>query len=176
MKRKKNYKLLNVYRFVLVLFLISFTILKSLAQEGYVELRNEKTAQSKNFHLEVQELGITSNKEAIAFLASYLEWDKADQLVPTRNLKSDGESHFRYQHVRNGIPILGSEIILHKKGNLISSINGIVYNVRELKPTLEVDLAREVALNHTQAKSFKWQNPSEDSIYKVWKNDPLATY
>jgi len=163
---------------IITFLLLSFAI-EGLGQQKCLELRNIKNDGFINFHVDVSNSNFQNESEVLSFIYEYLKWSKSESLKIQRlSIGINNETHTRYQHYHNDIPVLGSEIVVHANKDLIYSVNGIIYNFDEAqsKEYINLDSARNLAMIHSRAKSFKWQFNTEDSLYKVWQNNPKASY
>jgi len=89
-----------------------------------------------------------------------------------------GQIHYRYSEYYKGIEIIGAQYILHKKDGYIHYANGhIVHNLNlNVSPSYSEESALQLALNHIGAKSYMWENESNENFLKKEKQDPNATY
>jgi bacillolysin len=61
---------------------------------------------------------------------SFFKLTPEDELVLYKtNADEVGNSHLKYQHYHNGIPVYGSQIILHSKNNLVYAVNGDLFPI-----------------------------------------------
>jgi gliding motility-associated-like protein len=169
----------NFNKGVIFILLFLFFNYEGQGQNNYRELRNIENKHMKNFQLDISNLKLQKKNEAVDFIYKYLGWSKSNSLRLQRvSIGINNDSLCRYQHCINEIPVLGSEVIIHYNHDLIYSVNGIVYNIDSegFMGVIGVDAAREIAITHTQANSFKWEILAEDSLYKIWQNNPEASY
>lgn len=87
-----------------------------------------------------------------------------------------GMEHIRYQMLHKGIPVDGSELILHIMDRRVVSFNGHVYPVRTQETRITPEQAIQKALEHYPSNAYKWQSAHEEEHLKEMEDDPDATY
>ncbi|MEP7171240.1 MAG: M4 family metallopeptidase, partial [Bacteroidota bacterium] len=89
-----------------------------------------------------------------------------------------GITHYRYQQTLKGIPVEGTMYIVHVKNNLITSMNGLLFD--KMNTSASASLSKVVALtnaiNDLNAKVYRWQIPAWEQQIKNVNNDPSATW
>ncbi len=150
---------------ILVLLLLS-GIVKA---QNTTELRKSESAQSTNFHIKVSETSTISIANTSQFILNYFELPKENRFDPRKRLTDAiGLVHIRFTHYLGEHEILGSDVVGHYLNGVLQSFNGVLYLVEEQ--------ALNYALQYIGANSYKWEKPGEEAIYKLWKDDSLATY
>ena len=88
-----------------------------------------------------------------------------------------GYTHYRYQQTINGIPVEGTMYLVHAKNNLVTSMNGLLFD--KMNATANASVSKSAALNNAitnmNAKVYRWQTSWEQHI-KIVNNDPSATW
>jgi Zn-dependent metalloprotease len=89
-----------------------------------------------------------------------------------------GFTHYRYQQLLNGIPVIGGEYLLHEKNSILVSANGNIYNnlVIDFIPKISNDEAIQVAIKNVGAVKYQWEVKSSEDFLKSESNDSNATY
>jgi len=165
----------SIIIFAVVYFLtagISFAqISKNIAKiatikdpSGWVEFKN-------NSNLDPTTIFIT-NKTDFGLTAS-------DQMLVYRTeTDKKGFTHIRYQQLYQGIPVEGSEFIIHGlNGKAIKGNGRIVAGINKtVNPVLSENQAIEKALSFTNAKKYMWEDSENEALIKRIKKDPEATY
>ncbi|MFH0893862.1 MAG: M4 family metallopeptidase [Bacteroidota bacterium] len=110
-----------------------------------------------------QAFGLGNNDEMI------LQKTKSDNL---------GFTHFRYQQYYKGVPVYGSDYMLHQKNKQLLTANGEIIKGLSLNaaPALSLDDAIQKALAYMNAERYIWQDAQREAMLKQIRNDPAATY
>jgi Zn-dependent metalloprotease len=89
-----------------------------------------------------------------------------------------GEIHYRYNQYYKGIEIVGAQYILHEKNGYIKSANGrLIHKLNlDVKPALSEETALKAALREVNAKSYMWEESSNETFIKKEQNNPDATF
>jgi len=79
-----------------------------------------------------------------------------------------GQTHYRYKQYYKGIPVEGTEYIVHTDQEVVWLCHGnIVENlVIDVKPNITEEKALELALSFIDAKVFAWEYPDWDNSLK----------
>ena len=89
-----------------------------------------------------------------------------------------GMTHYRYQQTINNMPVELSMFIAHVKNGKVISVNGEMFsstsNPNSIVVSENVSLTK--ALQHINAKVYKWEIEKEEEHLKWEQNDPSATY
>jgi len=89
-----------------------------------------------------------------------------------------GYIHYRYRQTVNGIPVEGTMYIVHVKNNLITSMNGLLFD--KMNASANARIAKPAALNYAisnmNAKTYRWQIPAWEQQIKQVNKDPSATW
>ncbi|MFZ9956646.1 MAG: M4 family metallopeptidase [Flavobacteriales bacterium] len=96
-----------------------------------------------------------------------------------------GNIHYKYIQEYNNIPVLNSEIIVHTKNNIITSLNGSVIPNHAILPVMQAKYnaneAIEIAKKYVQATTYLWENdksylPKAEFIYlkkNIFSSSPV---
>lgn len=89
-----------------------------------------------------------------------------------------GFTHARYKEFYKGIEIVDGEYIIHRKGNVVSSMNGKFYPLSSLSvvPSISESIALSKALGDINADKYKWQMPEEEQWLKMAKSNQSASW
>ena len=89
-----------------------------------------------------------------------------------------GMTHYRYQRVRDGVPVYGGEYILHEDAGRVYAANGILINPAAWKSgsTLPETKALQQALNLSASKKFLWKDRYAEYMLKERERNPDATF
>lgn len=76
-----------------------------------------------------------------------------------------GILHDKYQLLHNGVTVEFATFTLHSKNGELQSMSGTGYELTgiETTPKLSKAQAFQIALGHTKAKNYMWENPKESS-------------
>jgi bacillolysin len=74
-----------------------------------------------------------------------------------------GYTHEKFQLYQQGIKVEFATYTLHSKGEKLTSMNGEFYNIKNVKTTASISPqdALNIAISHTGAKEYLWDNPQE---------------
>ena len=164
---------------VLALWLI---LCFGLSNSSYAQTQSAiqvlKVAEDNSIeHAALTDERMVHSTQAIAFLKQVYQLPKTDDLIAYRELSDDlGQLHIRYKHLRNNYVVKGSELIGHFKDGFMQSFNGHVFKPQVQDYKIQVEEARQIAMDHSGAKVFSWQMPEEEAMLKVWKEDETASY
>ena len=89
-----------------------------------------------------------------------------------------GVMHYRYQQTINNIPVEGTMYLLHVKNNLITSLNGTLFdkiNAASI-PVVTKAAALNNALQNVNATLYRWQVAGWEQQIKKTENNPFATW
>lgn len=102
--------------------------------------------------------------------------DKFD-LIKSEN-DDIGFTHYRYQQIYNGIPVMGSEFMLHEKSGKLVSANGNYYDslIIGTIPSITKEKAIDIAIKYVGAEKYQWENTEEEKFLKRETNNPNATH
>ena len=88
-----------------------------------------------------------------------------------------GITHKKYQQHTNGVAVFMSSFTLHLEANYVKSASGKFYSsIKHLSPQFDEENALQIALNHFNANSYKWQFPSEEAFIQWESNNSNATF
>lgn len=87
-----------------------------------------------------------------------------------------GDLHIRYSHLLDSNRVYGSEVIAHFHNGLLYAINGVLFLPESTEPGIRNFVARMAAIEKSGAKTFKWDDPQEEALLKIWTNNPQASY
>jgi Zn-dependent metalloprotease len=106
-------------------------------------------------------------------LTNDFTWHKLNEITDDA-----GDIHIRYRLAYKGFPIHDAMFILHFRNGKIYAVNGNI--PKNFKPANAVILsepaALKAALNHINAKTYKWQIKEEEDFIKKTNDDPNATW
>jgi len=88
-----------------------------------------------------------------------------------------GMTHYRYQQTFHGYDVEGTMFIVHVKNNMISSMNGVLFNqINAMAASLNEASALSKALDYMKASLYRWQNPQMEQQLKEQTNNQDATW
>ncbi len=90
-----------------------------------------------------------------------------------------GFQHYRYVQTYQQIPIEKTWYMVHVKGNMVTSFNGLALNVPQklsARPGLQEPQALERATRFVGASKYKWQDPVQMADLKKRTGNSNATY
>jgi Zn-dependent metalloprotease len=95
-----------------------------------------------------------------------------------KSTDKSGYTHYRYQQTINGIPVEGTMYLLHVKNNMITSMNGMLFDKMNVASDASVSKpdALNKALQNMNASVYRWQVPAWEQQIKNVNNDPAATW
>ncbi len=98
--------------------------------------------------------------------------------VVRQNRDEQGMGHAKLQHLYKGVEVFGSELLLHGRSGVLTSINGEVVEELDLDVTPSISAARalEIALEHSEGTLFRWQVAAQEALIKQIFNDPDRTW
>lgn len=88
------------------------------------------------------------------------------------------QTHIRYKLSIGDAIVHDAMIVVHLQSGIVLSVNGVVQTEAQgnYTKTLNEATALNFALNHIDAKTYKWQVPEEEEFIKKTSGDPEATY
>ncbi len=87
-----------------------------------------------------------------------------------------GMVHTRYTQTANGFPVFGGEMIFHEQFGEIKMINGHLYDVPNLNPSLSEGQALILAKALYPGSIFRWELSEEEQYLKEETNNPSASW
>ncbi len=90
-----------------------------------------------------------------------------------------GQTHTRVQHLYKGVPVFGSEMILHAdRTGTIDLINGQLVDELDLdtNPQISPAQALKAAQDDLGPATYRWEIPELENILKAAYNDPSKTW
>ncbi len=71
----------------------------------------------------------------------------------------NGYEHYRYEHLYKGVPVFGSQYLVHTKDGLVISSNGSYFPGIQLsiEPSLSQEQALRIAMNEMDAEEYAWE-------------------
>lgn len=88
-----------------------------------------------------------------------------------------GFTHYRYQQTFNGIPLQSTMYLVHVRNGKVASMNGMIFSsVNSATPTVTESAALHSALEHVNATLYRWQIPGDESLIKLMRKNPEATW
>jgi Zn-dependent metalloprotease/disulfide oxidoreductase YuzD len=90
-----------------------------------------------------------------------------------------GMSHARLQHRHRGVPVFGSEVILHAdRSGTVRSMNGQLVDHLDISttPALSAEQALQIALQQIGPAQYRWENPAEEALLKEVYRDANRTW
>ncbi|MFT4523487.1 MAG: bacillolysin, partial [Bacteroidia bacterium] len=172
---------INTFRFSRILgSIFSLTALvysgNAFAQTSSQHLRFE-TEQGIRFHVAFSSIDMLPSVDLMVYMTENMQFNKLDSLViKSSHIDAIGYVHIRYYHFHAHHKVVGSEVVAHYFNNKLASINGVIYKPVDSEIEWSKTKARNTALEHSAALSFKWHDPQEEIVLKLWKNDSNATY
>jgi len=97
------------------------------------------------------------------------------QKTETDNL---GYKHHQYKQFYNEIPIEWSRFTVHELDGKIRSLNGRILKSLAMDNGIELtgEAALQLALDHINARTYKWELPNEELLLKQQSKNPNASY
>lgn len=142
--------------------------LNAIAKPGstpsWIRLKTENSFSTEDFFVKNQvALGIGETDEF--------------QLVKTEKDEL-GMIHYRYQRLRDGLPVYGGIYILHEENDRIYAANGNLANPQEWKAAQALPEAKALqqALKLTPSNNYLWKDRQAENLLKERENDPAATF
>ncbi len=89
-----------------------------------------------------------------------------------------GKTHIRYKLKIDNAIVHDAMIVVHLNSGKVYAMNGLIQSKAKGKytATLSESTALSYALNHINAKVYKWQIPAEEEYIKEETKNPKATY
>ncbi len=90
-----------------------------------------------------------------------------------------GAQHMRLQHLHRGVPVFGSEVIMHANAaGEVSRLNGQLVEALDVDttPTLSAAQALEIALAKIGPAKYRWEDPAQEAILKETFRDPQRSW
>jgi len=100
-------------------------------------------------------------------------------LILTKEVSNDNETHFTYNQQYKGLPIWNAELKLHAKNDEIYYSNGRTANIKDLDitPSINIDIARQTAQDHlSKSINIKSLNDDEQKLIGQIPHDELIIY
>jgi bacillolysin len=155
----------KLQKIIAVTFVASMFPLSGFAQ------KTEKGVSQKNVSENGSPSSITFNEQSTYKGSDYKTVFK-DQLGLNENqsfskikTESDakGFTHEKFQLYQQGIKVEFATYTLHSKDGKLASMNGEFYNMKNVKTTASISPqdALNIAISHTGAKEYLWDNPQE---------------
>ncbi|MCB0430366.1 MAG: M4 family metallopeptidase, partial [Flavobacteriales bacterium] len=88
-----------------------------------------------------------------------------------------GMTHIQYQQLYKGIPVQGGEFRAHLEGGVVSSVNGLFMDVKDLNvvPAISEEQSLSDALNFVGGKRYMWEDKAEvESLRKALEKPDLS--
>ena len=90
-----------------------------------------------------------------------------------------GMSHARLQHRHRGVPVFGSEIILHAdRSGTVRSMNGQLVDRLDISttPAISAEQALQIALRQIGPAKYRWEDPAQEAMLQEVYGDPNRTW
>ena len=175
-------------KYILVITLLCLVNTLSFSQKRTVFHSEEanKKVRHANYLIEDKQ----GNKTFIQFdkntrLSQISNYKNSFHLQEKSNIKLKKEyedalgiKHIKYMQTYDGIRIVGGEIILHCRGDIVTKANGKLFNKISVdtKPKISQKEALDIALQSIHAKVYKWQVKQEELLLQKITKDKKATY
>ncbi|MBT6029447.1 MAG: PKD domain-containing protein [Crocinitomicaceae bacterium] len=79
-----------------------------------------------------------------------------------------GHIHYKFQQTENGLPVQFAQWIVHTVNDHVYALNGMLHsNISNSSPSLTEEQALQLALNHVNAETYKWEIPAEEAHIKA---------
>jgi bacillolysin len=155
----------KLQKIIAVTFVASMLSLSAFAQQ------TEKGITQKNLSDNGSPSSITFNDKS-TYKGSDYKKVFVDQLKLKENqsfskIKTEtdakGYTHEKFQLYEQGIKVEFATYTLHSKSDKLASMNGEFYNMENVKTTASISPqdALNIAISHTGAKEYLWDNPQE---------------
>lgn len=156
------------------LFLIAIIFIPTFLFSQVIIDKNGKTPSSIHY-------GISNQPDVNTFFKNFqreYSFSEGVQMKEFRVSKDLSGTHHRYDQYYKGIKVLGAQYILHEKGGQIWYANG------HLVPDLDMDVqpaisktdALQYALRDVNAKTYMWEDASNEAMIKKEQNDKSASF
>ena len=135
--------------------------------ENWYELKKERKQDTK---IEAVKISIKKDFKIRA---------NEDFIKDSETTDNNGDSHLRYKYFIDGIPVIGSEYFLHKKGNseYIDILSTKIFSdIKINKPKLSEGEALRIALQQLSATKYYWQVKYYEDEIKEETGNNAATY
>jgi len=179
-----------MYKFLLSLFgLVLFLSSNQLNAQSYYGTQAKQYLKSaKEVHLnkaqqidyiafdESQKMDINSFK---LWVGKQFKLEENAELVEINRFTDNlNQTHIRYKLSIGGALVHDAMFVVHIKGGIVNSVNGVIQTESQANYTKNINesSALNFALNHIDAKIYKWQVPEEEEFIKKSTGDPDATY
>ncbi len=147
-------KILLLSLFILTTFLLSAqSVSKSTSNflDQYRVYKNEvpNLAVTDFFSTNAIEMGLSTDDEMVIM--------KSEE-------GKNGYEHFRYKHLYKGIPVYGSEYLIHTKDGYVKSANGSYLpkiNI-DTNPAISAEEALTIAMNEMEAEVYAWEDETKN--------------
>ncbi len=90
-----------------------------------------------------------------------------------------GMTHIHYRQMKNGVPIMGAECMVHIEGGKVRSFNGILFSSLDgipTSPSIGRSTARGSALDAIDAELYKWEHQGSEQWLKAFTGNPDTSY
>jgi bacillolysin len=153
--------------------IIAATFVASMFSMSAFAQKTDKAISQKNLSDNGSPSSITFNEKS-----DYKRSDSKKALKDQLNLKENqsfskiktetdakGYTHDKFQLYQQGIKVEFATYTLHSKSEKLASMNGEFYNIENVKTTASISPqdALNIAISHTGAKEYLWDNPQEAS-------------
>lgn len=191
----------KITRLILILLFLGITDL-TLAQDS--DIKEEKLRSVKEIIPGVEQVEINQKTKRInhleGIISSDLELENSIQVEEFLKSKAEafglnasdtrfrvlihetdelGMQHTKAQQLYRGVPVFGSEVILHaREDGIVNRINGeLIDNITasDVSPVISPEEALEIAMSHSGGTVFSWEIPSLEEQVKEIFNDPERT-
>ena len=126
-----------------------------IAGKGSLPQKNwtSQEAQAKDYF---KALGSLQNSDDLTFE------------ILSKNISTTG-THFRFHQTYKGLPVMGTEGVLHAKAGIIYSFSGQIKNdfSIDIQPSLQVDQALEIAKQSLSGIDVNWQEIPEQKLFLI---------
>ena len=172
--------------FLSLILMVSFSTIS--AQSFYGSRAKKYIESAKEVHLnKAQQIDyIAFDENTKMDLNSFKLWigkqfkleENTDLVEINRFTDNLNQTHIRYKLSVDNAIVHDAMIVVHLQSGRVFSINGVVQTdaMGNYTPSISESSALNYALNHIDAKIYKWQVPEEEEYIKKVNNDPDATY
>jgi len=89
-----------------------------------------------------------------------------------------GYIHYRFRQYYKGIPVEGTEYIVHTEQGIVRLCHGSIVESLDIdvKPNINEEKALEFALNFIGAEKYAWEDPDWEQFIKMDLKDSSATW
>lgn len=175
MEKNRNKKISLLIAGAMCLLTSNFALGQNARQQRLEEIAKPiETAGWYDFKEDIN----LSNEDLFTKEKSIFGLSTQDEMRLTKSKTDDlGFNHFFYQQYAHGIKVSGAEMIVHVNpmGKLQSANGKIVEGLASNAPQINLDAARNKAMEQVQSTNYVWLKPEREMQLRNKMKNPLAT-